>query len=247
MTLFRSQSDRIFRMNIMKLFSVLTLTSMVVGCGSTPRPYIPEKQVVKKQVVNDKFGYFEYKDETTFKCKFLSLDSSWWGNPASSAFRDKNEPVLVFDYFGSGSMLSIRLRDRLAGSAISLWSIRNPNRNLNTRGIFIPEFGSMTFHSMSERGKPSYYSNVNFAPDKFKAHVVHVTKFLNISTTIHTLELGEVDKSTFKGTLKSTVRTKDATYGDSEKVVSAEIECNIPENDWLKLRERFEKEYEEKL
>lgn len=229
-------------MNIMKLFSVLTLTSMVVGCTSTPKPYIPEKQVV-----NDKFGYFEYKDETNFKCKFLSVESSWWGNPASSAFRNKNEPVLMFDYLHNGTRLNIYLDSHLAGAPISSWSIRNPNQNLNTRGIFIPEFGSMTFHSISERGKPSYYSHVNFAPDKFKAHVVHITKIINISTTIHTLELGEVDKSTFKGTLKSTVKTKDATYGDSEKISNAEIECNIPENDWLKLRERFKKEYEEKL
>ena len=208
---------------------------MVVGCGSTPRPYAPEKKVVKK-VVSDDFGYFEYKDETTFKCKFLSLEPLW-GNDASNSFRGKNEPVLVFDYFGSGSMLNIRLRDRLAGSAISLWSVRG--KDLNTNGTFIPESGSMGFLSVKEEGKLSYLSTVNFQPDKFKAH--RFQSYLN--QQIDTLELDKVDNTTFKGKLEFTRRSKIDGHGDYEKVVNAEIECKIPENDWLKLRERFEKEY----
>lgn len=38
-------------MNILKLISVMTLTSMVAACGSTPRPYVTENVTEKKLLI----------------------------------------------------------------------------------------------------------------------------------------------------------------------------------------------------
>lgn len=174
-----------------------------------------------------------------------------YGNDASNTFRGKNEPVLEFYGLGFNPInpsLAVSLKSRVGGGGpISHWTVKAPE--LVTHGTFIPELGSMGFLSIrkeykNKEEKISYISNVSFQSDKFRAHAFN--SYYD-SQKIDTLELVKVDNSTFKGSLDFTRRHRSETFGDYEKIANAEIECNIPENDWVKLRERFEKEYNEKI